>query len=337
MPEREVEWLMPGFLPRRFATLLYGPSQGGKSTLERWITTCLTRGWPLPGAEPFRCEAVIWIGAEEPPDCVVKPQLRRMGADLSRVWFPDWLVNGEREPFRFPEHRQRLLDVIGDHKAGLVVIDKVKANIDADLKPNSPDTGMLVCGCLQDVAHQGDAGLLMGGHPKKGKEGGADQAFAGGMEWFNVPRQVNRLVRNPNAPAERILIAQKPSLGGVVPAQHWILVAEGDGIRLHPLKTSDTTADDVDDEDAGPGQASKFNQCKESLRWLLKQDKQEWAWLFSYFKARDIGSRTVQRALKAMDAVPSRDGQGKEHKGYWERPQGDHPEWQYPKEDAPAA
>src|SRR6516225_6087228 len=69
---RDVEWLYRGFLARRFAGLLYGPSTVGKSTLERWFTACLTNGWPLPGGEAIGRENVLWITSEETPEDVVK-------------------------------------------------------------------------------------------------------------------------------------------------------------------------------------------------------------------------------------------------------------------------
>jgi hypothetical protein len=325
---RDVEWLYPGFLARRFAGLLYGPSTVGKSTLERWFTACLTNGWALPGADAYRKQTVLWITSEETPEDVVKVRLAEMGTDMDRVYFLDRPLEGDAKAWTFPEDKARLVACIEHYGAALVVIDKIRHHIDPGLAIYGNDTGILVMTALNDAAAATGAHVLAGGHPRKGTGRNADEGLAGGQEWFNTPRSVLYYGRSSTQPGQRVLIQQKPSLAGQVDAHNFLRVEEGGRVKLHMVRASKDTVDDVDPEEARPGQLTKLEEAKRLLVALLEPGAVASEFIYDYGRRRDISGTTMRKAKGALEVEDGGKGQGTDYKTVWKKPTQPSAEWE---------
>lgn len=72
-------------------TLFAGRPAAGKSTAARWFAAQVSRG-TLPGAWVGQPHSVAYIAAEESAKYSVKPSLRAAGADTSRVFFPETVI-----------------------------------------------------------------------------------------------------------------------------------------------------------------------------------------------------------------------------------------------------
>lgn len=85
---RNIQWLWPGRLPRKFLSVYAADSGSGKSTATAAIVATITTGAPWPGETTRREPAwVIWMGVEDPLSEVTVPRLRAAGADMRRVQF----------------------------------------------------------------------------------------------------------------------------------------------------------------------------------------------------------------------------------------------------------
>src|SRR5579885_2882361 len=84
--EIETSSIWGGRLPEKAITVLFGESGTGKSTLARHLVCCLTNGTALQDGQQLPAPVgVIWISNEEDTQSVLVPQLRKCGADLSKV------------------------------------------------------------------------------------------------------------------------------------------------------------------------------------------------------------------------------------------------------------
>lgn len=322
-----MEWLYPGFLARRFAGLLYGPSTVGKSTLQRWFTACITNGWPLPGGESFRRRNVLWITSEETPEDVVKFRLAEMGTDMDRVYFLDRPLEGDAVPWVFPSCKDRLVACINLYDAALVVVDKIRHHIDEGLSMYGNDTGILVMTALNDAAAATGAAVLAGGHPRKSTGRNADEGLAGGMEWFNTPRLVLYYGKSTSHPGERVLIQQKPSLLDQVEAHNFLRVVEDGKVKLRMVRSSKDTVDDVDPEEARPGQLTKLEEAKRLLVALLEPGPVPSEFIYEYGRRRDLIPKTMRQAKGALLVEDAGEGQGKDYRTVWKKPKQPSPEW----------
>lgn len=97
--EREIEWLMPGYLAKGKFSLGFGMEGRGKSYAQFGIAAMITRGEPLPGVElamGITPGNVLLITYEDDPEDTIKPRLRLCGADMSKVYtihYEDGAVN----------------------------------------------------------------------------------------------------------------------------------------------------------------------------------------------------------------------------------------------------
>lgn len=81
----EVEWLIPGFLPKNETTILYGDGESGKSLLALLLSLRCRTGGTLPwGAAPSQQANVLYLDWETNPR-TVKSRLKRLAWDLEAV------------------------------------------------------------------------------------------------------------------------------------------------------------------------------------------------------------------------------------------------------------
>ncbi len=66
LPEFELDWLVQGFLPGGYLTMLAGPPKSGKTCLATALALAVATGTPFAG-RPTQQSAVLWIAAEETP------------------------------------------------------------------------------------------------------------------------------------------------------------------------------------------------------------------------------------------------------------------------------
>lgn len=134
-----VEWLWSGWLAAGKMHVLGGAPGTGKTTIAMALAATVTTGgrWP-DGTRAPAGNVVIWSGEDSPAD-TLHPRLSLSGADLSRVYF----VNGVLEmdgrhsfdPAKDMEPLRRKLEEIGDVR--LLIVDPIVSAIAGDSHKNS--------------------------------------------------------------------------------------------------------------------------------------------------------------------------------------------------------
>lgn len=107
--EETAQWLWDRIIPLGGLTVVAGEGESGKSNLVSDIAARITRGLDFPdGAKGGAPADVLYVGVEEDVKCVLRPRLRKFGADLDRVHYAYGIteqVNGREivVPWKFEE------------------------------------------------------------------------------------------------------------------------------------------------------------------------------------------------------------------------------------------
>jgi RecA-family ATPase len=129
-----ISWVWPGWLARGKAHIIGGQPGAGKTTLTMKFAAAVTTGgrWP-DGTMATKGNVIIWSGEDDPADTLV-PRLAASGADLTRVFFVEDVVEGkERRPFNPAKDigpLKRAIEAAGG--AVLIVVDPIVSAVAGD-------------------------------------------------------------------------------------------------------------------------------------------------------------------------------------------------------------
>lgn len=124
--KREVEWLIPGYVPRKGITILGGDGGTGKSAIECSIAAAISTGKPTFLLEtPYDCKPgrVVMLNAEDPYSEVLKPLLTVNNANQENVIALDEKQIKE-EGLAYSD--DRLKEAIKEFKPDLIIFDPIQ-------------------------------------------------------------------------------------------------------------------------------------------------------------------------------------------------------------------
>lgn len=136
-------WVYSDWVEESEVTVVCGPIDGGKTTLQCMLAAGVTVGSSFslhPGLTPKGAGHVIIINLEDDVETVLKPCLEAAGADLNKVHFIGRETGpGDDSPFSFSNERDmnRLMGLAErfDNNIGLLIVDPIYFSVDGD--PNS--------------------------------------------------------------------------------------------------------------------------------------------------------------------------------------------------------
>ena len=222
------ESIWPGFLPEKALTVLAGESGTGKSTFARWLVRILTRGECLPDGQKLAAPiGVVWISNEE-TDSTVVGQLRKAGADLTKVLMLS-TIEPDVKQLGVASRRKWKADKEGDLKAlrrciwenpndnvGLVIIDAARGMSDKSISYPKPCREVLEM--LDRLADEAGVAILILHHVNRRKSDRAIERLAGSGEMYNFPRCVLMLSKDTDDEEKTILSVPKPFLQAAPPS-----------------------------------------------------------------------------------------------------------------------
>lgn len=127
----KVEWLWQNKIPDGSLTIISGDPGATKSYLTQYMAAHLTTGTPWPDCPdvPVKKGSVIFIADEDDPAKIIRPRLDAHGADVSRVYILDSVLDGGDKTFfdltQYMEALEYKLSQIPDCR--LLVLDPITA------------------------------------------------------------------------------------------------------------------------------------------------------------------------------------------------------------------
>src|SRR5262249_49005098 len=148
--------------------ILDGNPDLGKSLLALDWCARLSTGRPFPDSSlTAKPSNALVLSAEDAAQDTIVPRLKRLGADMSRVFV--WQNDSENEewPWRFPRDVGRLDAALSQTGARLAVLDPLMAFLDESVMYTSDQSVRRALGPLIQLAQKHQCALLMHRHLRK--------------------------------------------------------------------------------------------------------------------------------------------------------------------------
>jgi hypothetical protein len=315
---RAVSWLWECRIPLGKLLILDGDPDLGKSLIVLDLCARLSTGRPLPDgrAGPGPVNALVLSGEDSATDTIV-PRLRRLGADLGRVFVWDREGDDEDWPWRFPAHIDRLDEALTRTDARLAVIDPIMAFLDGSVLCGSDQSVRRALGPLMWLAEKHRCALLLQRHLNK--QGGSRALYRGlGSIAFVAACRFAMLVgRDPLEPERCVLAQVRNSLAGPQPSLVYQLNSEeGNLPTVEWLGTSPHSADELlagsaRREDNPRDRAAVF------LGQFLASGPRTSQDIWAAAQKAGLSSRTMQRAKASLNIRCRRVHTGGQQVSYW--------------------
>lgn len=327
---KPVLWLWKGRIARGKVSMLAGNPGLGKSQITASLAAITSNGstWPVDGTQ-CECGNVIFLSAEDDPEDTIRPRLEAAGADLSRVFILDAVVDGYRadggtieRAFNLKTDLTRLgvmLDEIGG--ASLIVIDPITAYLGgADSHKNAEIRALL--SPLSDLASKHGTAVVCISHLNKSSGGEALMRVTGSLAFVAAARAAFVVTKDPKNDARRLFLPLKNNIGndqsGLAFTVQPVEIESSSGL----IQTSCViwenspimiTADEVMAQQNGHEERDALEDAKKFLRGLLADGSIPSKQIRADAEGAGYSWRTIQRAQQALCIEAIKEGM----KGGW--------------------
>lgn len=322
---KPINWLWPGRIARGKVSMLAGNPGLGKSQITSSMAAVVTTAgiWPV---DKCRCERgnVIFLSAEDDPEDTIRPRLEAAGADLSRVFILDAVVDGFRadgneikRAFNLKTDLARLgamLDEIGG--AALIVIDPITAYLgEADSHKNAEIRALL--SPLSDLAAKHGAAVVCVSHLNKSSGGEALMRVTGSLAFVAAARAAFVVAKDNDDPERRLLLPLKNNIGNDQTGLSFTVESTQVQSSAGTVETSrivwgteavTVTADEAVASASNPEEHSDMQDAKTFLRDLLSDGPVPSKQIRADAEDAGYSWRTIQRAQKVLGIDAVKDG-----------------------------
>lgn len=322
---KPIHWLWQGRIARGKVSMLAGNPGLGKSQITASLAAVITTGgtWPV---DRTKCERgnVIFLSAEDDPADTIRPRLEAAGADLSRVFIIDAVVDGYRtggveiqRAFNLTKDLIRLGDMlqeIGD--VALVVIDPITAYLgEADSHKNAEIRALLAP--LSDMAAKHGAAVVCVSHFNKASGGDALMRITGSLAFVAAARAAFIVAKDPENESRRLFLPLKNNIGNDQTGLAFSIQSAQVKSDAGNIETSliswekepvTVTANEAMTPQGEHLDQSAFDDAKQFLRELLEKGPVSSKQVRADSEGAGHSWRTVQRAQKALEIEAVKEG-----------------------------
>ena len=262
---KDAEWLVEGYIPKKDITLL--SSEGGIGKTTCWVTIaaavssgrrCFLDSDDAPDREPGK---VLFLSTEDSVSVILKKKLVAAGADEDNIDALDMEADNDGKLSKLKFGSEELRDLIAEHKPVLCVFDPIQAFIPRGT--NMGDRGAMR-DCMQPLSTWGKkcgTTFLLVCHTNKRQQASGRDRIADSADLWDISRSV-LMMGWTQEDGIRYLSHEKCNYG---PKQPTVLFSiDGDGVIR---KQGTTDKRDCDFTKEKPhSKASSREECKE---WIL--------------------------------------------------------------------
>lgn len=322
---KPIRWLWQGRIARGKVSMLAGNPGLGKSQVTVSMAAVVSTGgtWPVDRT-PCERGRVIFLSAEDDPADTIRPRLEASGADLSRVFILDAVVEGYRSDggkvvraFNLAKDMERLgalLAEIGD--VALIVIDPITAYLgEADSHKNAEIRALL--SPLSDLASKHGTAMVCVSHLNKSGGGEALLRVTGSMAFVAAARAAFIVAKDKENETRRLFLPLKNNIGNdqtglafaVQPAQVTSPAGLIETSRvLWELEAVTVTADEVMTQQGDPEERSATDEAGDWLRDLLAAGSMKASEVQKEARQAGISDKALRRARERMGIKPHKSG-----------------------------
>lgn len=303
-----VRWLWYPYIALGKLTLLEGDPGIGKSTLMCSITSAVTRGRGLPGAEPFEPGNVLMLSSEDGLADTLRPRLDAVGADTSRVLALD-------EPLTLDMPGLiRLEAAIIEHCPKLVSIDPLFAYTGGKTDIHRANECRAISAPLSAIAERQGCAILAVRHLSKSRgSGNALNAGIGSIDFVAAARSVLLAGQDPDDPARRAIVQTKNNLAAIGEAVGYRLEAG----QFYWTGGSDLTAGRILATASDEDERSSIVEAADFLRSALCDGGRDAKAIEAEARQAGINPVTLRRAKKRLDVRSHKVGMPGSHHQKW--------------------
>jgi len=313
IPRKKVEWLWEPYLPRGFVTVLAGPKWGGKTWVTMAIVEALTRGRGFPGSDlTFPAINCGYISSEDPEDCVLRPRLEDIGADLDRVYVHygampmDQLITALRHQ-------------IVKFNLEFIAIDPLLSFLPTNKRSISSEDMRAVLDPVGELAKEFECVIMLPTHLAKQPYAEALDRISGSAQIAAQSRSILFVDKDPERqnPHRRVLVHAGSNLGET--GDSWAYTIEGGEFMWEPtpvnLDATQLFGNPSSSSSSSPTGAKAV--ALDIITDLCSDDYYPTADVFAAGKEKGISIRTLQKVAEKI-VQKRREGVGtKTQKMFW--------------------
>ena len=220
--EEALTYLWDSYIPLKMATLVDGDPGVGKTMFGCQLATNVTRGYPMPDqcgqltrsiGEPGH---VLMVAMEDHLGAVVRPRLRRAGADLSKITFVLGCEEVTDQPRVFTLADLPLLTEYMERcRPRLVYIDAIQSVLGPKVDINRANAVTSMLAPLKTLAERYDCAIVCNRHPAKEGQNAAKLLHRGlGSQAFVGTARAGLFIEeHPADPTKALIISYKSNTG----------------------------------------------------------------------------------------------------------------------------
>jgi len=210
----QIEWILPGYLPRGKVAILDGDPGVGKTTVIIDLAARLTTGRGLPEASPTEPLNILMVSFEDDWADTLIPRFCAAGGDQDRLFFYG-CGNGEGSPelFTLPDGLQELEDSTEKQCISLVLIDPLAAALSSKVKSGIDHEIRRALAPVHQMASRTRAAVLFTRHLNKNShESNPLYRGGGSIGIIGAVRTGLAITSDPVDPSDSILWVTKSNL-----------------------------------------------------------------------------------------------------------------------------
>mgnify|MGYP004460238707 FL=1 len=293
--EKEIEWLVPEYLPRGQICIMAGDGGSGKTTIWCSLAAAISSGTKVffeRTPEEFvekKPQKVLFFSSEDSIEYVLKARLRKAGANLSNIFS----VNLKNEKFSEIKFNSQLLrDLIEQVQPALVIFDPVQSFIPDGANMAKRNEMRSCLNHLIGIGEQYGTTSLIVVHTNKRTGAFGRKRISDSSDIWDIARSA-LVVGNVSGSNLRYMSQEKSNYGEL--AQTALFSIDDSGAHLEEY-TDRRDADFVREQDFEGRQAPQRQDAEQFIKDFLRGGKKPTSELDEAAQAAGISRSSLTRA-----------------------------------------
>lgn len=299
--EKEAEWHVPEYIPKRSITLTCGDGGSGKTTVLCGIAAGTSAGKKIffdSTPEEFvkyEPQKVLFLSSEDSIEYTLRARLRKAGANLDNIFS----VSLQDESFGAIKFNSLALErLIAEVRPGLVIFDPIQSFIPPEMQMGQRNA---MRNCLNPLIGWGEkygCTFIIVVHTNKKQSVFGRNRVADSADIWDIARSV--LIVGQTQDGKRYLSHEKSNYGE--PGATAIFDIE-DGVAIFEEYSDKKDKDFVQERDFDTRQAPQRADAERFICDFLRSGKKPTAELDEAAKAAGISNATLRRAKEQLRSI----------------------------------